>query len=256
MYEATKSLLLRLAKVPPEPHDPMGDVQSLRVFRAAPGYWRYLVAGWLIAQFALLAGFSAALTVIVVVGSLTKMAAIVTTVVGFMALTFIATQAVITFFWLRLNYELRWYKVTDRSLRIRAGIWNVHEMTLTFANIQNITITQGALERLFGISDVRVETAGGGSGTHHAHGGGAGGNLHAGVFRGVADPEAIRGLMLERLRRLADTGLGNVDETQDGEGTPARGVGSVASPEMLRVLAAFRDEARALRRAAERATQC
>ena len=46
MYEQLKSTLLWLLKVPPEPHDPMGDVHSLRVFRAAPGYLRYITIAW------------------------------------------------------------------------------------------------------------------------------------------------------------------------------------------------------------------
>ena len=47
MYEPLKAALLSLLKVPPEPHDPMGDVHSLRVFRAAPGYLRYITVGWI-----------------------------------------------------------------------------------------------------------------------------------------------------------------------------------------------------------------
>ena len=65
MYEGTKSVLLGLVRVPPEPHDPMGDVQSLRVFRAAPGYLRYITVGWAITQAALLLG-----TLVVLVPSL------------------------------------------------------------------------------------------------------------------------------------------------------------------------------------------
>ncbi len=160
-------------------------------------------------------------------------------------------QAIVTYFWLRLNYELRWYKITDRSLRIRSGVWNVHEMTMTFANVQNISIAQGPLERLFGISDVRVETAGGGNSNPHGEGDGLGVNLHVGVFRGVDNPEEIRDLMLERLRRLRDTGLGDLDETRDHGATPAHVAGLGAGSEMLNLLVAFRDEARALRRVAE-----
>src|ERR671921_732817 len=55
MYERVKSSLLWLLKVPPEPHDPMGDVQSLRVFRAAPGYLKYITVGWVISQLGVLA---------------------------------------------------------------------------------------------------------------------------------------------------------------------------------------------------------
>ena len=252
MYERAKSLLLWLVKVPPEPLDPMGDVQSLRVFRAAPGYLRYITVGWGISQILLLIG---ALIVLVtaLIGSTAagSAAVVVVTSLGLLAMLLFLIQAIATYFLLRLNYELRWYKVTDRSLRIRAGVVNVHEMTMTFANVQNITITQGPLERLFGISDVRVETAGGGGDTGpHGRGDGLGGNLHVGVFRGVDRPEDIRDLMLERLRRVRDTGLGDLDETHDVE-RPARAVGLGAGAEMLNLLELFRDEARALRRAAE-----
>src|SRR5207249_3022813 len=63
---------------------------------------------------------------------------------------------------LRLDYEKRWYVVTDRSLRIREGVVKVREMTVNFANIQNISISQGPLQRILGIADLRVDTAGGG----------------------------------------------------------------------------------------------
>ena len=57
-----------------------------------------------------------------------------------------------------------------------ADIYNpyVLETTITFENIQNVTVQQGPLQRLFGIADVRVDTAGGGGGGPHSqHGGGA-----------------------------------------------------------------------------------
>ena len=60
MYEALKARLLWLLKVPPEPLDPMGDVRTLRVFRAAPGYWRYMAVGWLLAEVVVLLGILAA----------------------------------------------------------------------------------------------------------------------------------------------------------------------------------------------------
>ncbi len=62
----------------------------------------------------------------------------------------------------RLNFEKRWYIVTDRSLRVREGILNVREMTVTFANIQNISISHGPVQRAIGIAELRVDTAGGG----------------------------------------------------------------------------------------------
>src|SRR5262245_22362532 len=184
MYERLKSTLLWLLKVPPEPHDPMGDVHSLRVFRAAPGYLRYITLGWLITQLAILVGGSLAFIPLLVASSASGFASIVVIALAVLAaLTFVA-QAGLSFFSLRLNYEMRWYKVTDRSLRIRAGVWNVHEMTMTFANVQNITVSQGPLERLFGIADVKVDTAGG-SGKTGPHGESQGKNVHDATSRGL-----------------------------------------------------------------------
>jgi hypothetical protein len=140
---------------------------------------------------------------------------------------------------------MRWYKVTDRSLRIRTGVWNVSETTMTFDNIQNITVTQGPLERLFGISDVRVTTAGGGEAAAQKKGGHGGGqNLHLGVFRGVDNPDEIRDLMLARLKRLRDTGL--------GDPTDVHAHAAASDDDWPQLLEAFRNEAAALRRVAER----
>ena len=240
MYEALKARLLWLLQVPPEPLDPMGDVRTLGVIRAAPGYWLYMAVGWLLAEVAVLIGILAADVPLAILGSTSTVAGILVAIAIAGTMLLFVVQLAITYFSLRLNYEMRWYKVTDRSLRIRTGVWNVSEMTMTFNNIQNITVTQGPLERLFGISDVRVTTAGGGEAAAPKKGGhGVGQNLHLGVFRGVDNPDEIRDLMLSRLRRLRDTGLG--DPTDDhGHET-----------DWPPLIAALRDEAAALRRVAE-----
>ena len=254
MYEPAKAALLQVLKVPPEPLDPMGDVRSLRVFRAAPGYLRYLVLRWSISQIFVLVpvtlAFGSAFIGATAASSSATPPTIVLVLGGVGAVVYLA-QACFTFFSLRLLYEMRWYKVTDRSLRIRSGIWDVHEMTMTFANVQNINVTQGPIERLFGISDVRVESAGGGgASSHSAHGkGGGGANLHLAVFRGVDNPEQIRDLMLERVQRVRDSGLGDPDDARPHAADHA---GIIDGAGMLPVLAALRDEAKALRAAMSR----
>jgi membrane protein YdbS with pleckstrin-like domain len=241
MYEALKARLLWLLKVPPEPLDPVGDSGSLRVFRAAPGYLRYMTVGWLFTQVGILMGIVAADVPLAIFGTTSPAAALLATIVTVAALVFFVLQLAISYFTLRLNYELRWYKVTDRSLRIRSGVWNVSEMTMTFDNIQNITISQGPIERFFGIADVRVTTAGGGEAAAQKKSGhGTGQNLHLGVFRGVDNPDEIRDLMLARLRRLRDTGLGDPTDDHSHES------------DWLPVVAALRGEAAKLKEVAER----
>jgi len=73
----------------------------------------------------------------------------------------------ITYFLQRLNYEMRWYIVTDRSLRIRSGVVRVREMTMTFANVQGIRLNANPIEGLLGLANVEVQSAGGGGSQAH-----------------------------------------------------------------------------------------
>lgn len=56
MYSRSSSLVLRWLKVPPEPHAPIGDPASLRVFRAGKNFFSLKLVGWTIGQVAALAG--------------------------------------------------------------------------------------------------------------------------------------------------------------------------------------------------------
>lgn len=156
----------------------------------------------------------------------------------------------------RLDFEMRWYMVTDRSLRLRHGVWRVWEMTMSFANIQQVEVTQGPLQRLLGLGDVKVQSAGGGSGAekhaedHH--------DLHVGRFQSVEHATEIRDLILDRLRRFRDAGLGDPDESEHAEvkDQPDLEAASAASRERadpLQAAAALLAAAKDVRAAAEQA---
>ena len=265
MFRFFKTLALRLAKVPPEPHAPAGSPGSIRVFQAAPNYWKYLLVMWglrhivgAIAIFFLLSmtatwesasrtesGDTAAAAkpnrspIDAVWGG--RLAGAIHSL-ELLGLGFFLLQMPVSLAAARLNYEMRWYIVTDRSLRIREGIFRVREMTLTYANVQNISIRQGPLQRLLGIADVVVRTAGGGGATDgHGHQSeGTGGGMHAGTLRAVDNAEQVRDLILDRLRRLRDAGLGDPDDRHHAAASDAVSL-RAAAQELLA-------EARALRR--------
>src|SRR5262249_11868288 len=90
------------------------------------------------------------------------------------------------------------------------GVTTVREMTVNFANIQNISISQGPLQRALKIADLRVDTAGGGGGS--SHGKERSENLHTAWFRGIDNANEVRELIQQRLRRLKDSGLGDHEE--------------------------------------------
>lgn len=233
-----KKLLLRLMRVPPEPHAPSGSAGSAEVFRASRRYLHLKLLRWGAGQVPTFLGLLAALAFLHLVGSgqieiLDEVPhrAIILRFMGWAEVVGIAgflVQIPVSLFFVLLDWEMRWYIVTDRSLRIREGVWRVNEMTMTFANVQEVSIRQGPIERLFGISNLRVRTAGGGasagSGSQHGESGEKSG--HIGYFRGVDNAPAIRDLILERLKRLRDAGLGDPDQPQaeideDAEGMPS-----------------------------------
>lgn len=132
----------------------------------------------------------------------------------------------------RVDYELRHYLVGDRSLRVAQGAWKREEVTLSYANIQNLEVTQGPLERLFGFKSLSISTAGSDGGPGDA-------TSHVVSLVGLEDADELRGLMLNMLRRHHDSGLGDAPER-----VPA------ASALTTRRLVEIRDAARALSEAA------
>jgi len=257
MLEPIKSLMLRLLAVPPEPSLPAGSAETARVFRASRRYLKLKVLRWGAAQASTLIGLIFALAIFDLAAfgaelavrqlpfrALAPIAVTVFEWIEAFGLIAFVVQLPLTLLPILLDWELRWYIVTDRSLRIREGVWRVSEMTMTFANVQEVSIHQGPLERLFDVADVRVRSAGGG--------GGAGGHDreseeksgHIGYFRGVDGAPAIRDLILERLKKQRDAGIGDAEPAL----RPPAWSGDPTSADLLEAARELLAEAKELRR--------
>jgi len=124
----------------------------------------------------------------------------------------------VTFAVMRLEFEMHWYIVTDRSLRIRTGLYHLQEATMSFANLQQVEVKQGPLQRLLGLADVHVQSAGGGSVRPQGQ---IGDSLHTGIFHSVDNANEIRDLILQRLRQFRQAGLGDPDDHAHHVAAPA-----------------------------------
>jgi hypothetical protein len=280
MYDLIRRWTLSLLKAPPQPHPPIGDPASLRIFNAGKNYFRLRIARWTLVELAAFGGLIFWTAFLIDIGNLmreerekrtqmeteaaqvrdsssqtldassdihieatvgkkhSKHQQFPTSVSGFRhacadfalklpagafaliwaikifsAVAFLV-QLPITYAIRRLDYEMRWYMVTDRSLRLRYGVWKISEATMSFANIQQVVVSQGPLQRLLGLGDVRVKSAGGGggkSGDGQGHSCGAD-DMHTGLFHCVTNATEIRDLIIERLRRFREAGLGDPDD--------------------------------------------
>jgi membrane protein YdbS with pleckstrin-like domain len=256
--------LLRLLRVPKEPRLPAGEPGSARVFRAGRRFWHLRLAGWGVQQAATLMGFVglmmvlefAPATVSVYNKGVRRPVSVSTPLAVVRSLEVVAwglwlLQLPVTFMILRLDYELRWYIVTDRAVRLREGILSLTEMTFTLANVQDIRIQQGPLQRVLGLADLELRTAGGSDASpgHDGRGAGLSQNLHVARFRGVENAEAVRDLVNDRMKKARGAGLGDPDDAH-GAHALSTGTPQAAPADLQAALQELLDESARLRAAA------
>lgn len=216
-------------RVPPYPQPPEGSPESIQVFQPGRNYYTFCLLLWFLSHlFVLIALLAVHFLVSKPFVSMPEWAKIAWRSIEVVVALAFTTSAIFTFLSQRLNYALCWYMITDRSLRIRTGVFSVQELTMTFSNIQEIRVTAGPLQNLLKLADVEVQSAGGGSEK--------GASGHTGRFKGVSNANAIRDLMVERLRQYRDSGL--------GDPAPHNGTASDHAMDAARAVLA---EARALR---------
>lgn len=230
LYQGLWGILARWFRVPVEPPAlPTGPGESVSTFRPDPAWLRYLLFRFWI-------GLGVAIVVILANSLAVLIAEFKVGVVVFLAeVLFTIVPAVVAYVALHLRYDSTWYVMSDRSLRIRRGIWIIHETTITYENIQNVSVNQGPVQRFFGIADVLVQTAGGGGGQQQP--GQPAGGAHSGLIEGVKEAQRIRDVLVSRMRHSRSAGLGDEHHDQEHGGW---------TPQQLVLLREVRDAARAL----------
>ncbi len=204
IYQGVWGVMAKWFCVPREhPTLPTRPGESLETFRPAQGFLRYLKFTFWIGLIAI---------DIFILGGwllLTIAAPIAGLLLAPLAFAIAFVPDILAYVAIHLRYDTTWYVLSDRSLRIRRGIWIIHETTISYDNIQNVTVRQGPLQRYFGIADVIIETAGGGSAS--SDGQQQGNSTHLGLIEGVDNAPVIRDRLLGYLRQSATAGLGDED---------------------------------------------
>ncbi|MEM7247859.1 MAG: PH domain-containing protein [Acidobacteriota bacterium] len=223
-------LLRRVLKLPPDPEVSADDATSTTVFRAAKGYYRYRLIKWVITQLWTAVGIVVGLYVFTELpGKLQVMLGRWVVVVEALTIAGFIGQLLVGWHLVGLDYRLRWYFLSSDGLRIREGLAKLREQTVRFANVQNVSIRQGPLQRRFGIADLEIQTAGGGDGGELDE---KEDDLHLAVFRGVDNAEDIRDLVRAELARLKGAGLGDDPAPEDEPSSSEPGDLLVAAREL------------------------
>ena len=237
IYRGVWAVLVQLFRVPHEPPTlPAADHRdTVESFRPAEGFLRYLKFWFWI----LLWPMDVVIAIVMVVLLFTV--PILFFILLIPALVLAILPDVIAYIALHLKYDTMWYVMTDRSLRIRRGIWTIHEVTITFENVQDISVQSGPVQRHFGIANLTVHTAGGGvaSGPH----GEKSTTGHVGIIEGIANAPELRDRIMARLRQSKSAGLGDEEHPHDHRA-------ALAAPawtrDHLEALRAIHDELRAM----------
>ncbi|MDX2016691.1 MAG: PH domain-containing protein, partial [Planctomycetota bacterium] len=231
-------------RVPDGPPTLPGEADAaIRGVRPAEGFLRYLkFRFWLV-----LGIVDVGIILILIV--LAFAAPVVAAILALPALVLLVVPDVVAWLLIHLKYDSTWYVLTDRAARLRRGIVVIDESTITYENVQDVTVTSGPLQRYFGIADVVIQTAGGvvTQGKHGAHT-----TPNQGVIEGVADAQALRDLIMQRVRASKSAGLGDEDPRapQPGPaplrgGEPARREALGLAREIAEVVRGMRADARA-----------
>jgi len=111
-------------------------------------------------------------------------------------------SVVVAYIIARLTYHFYRYELTEDGYRAERGIIWKKYITIPYSRIQNVDIYRGILDRLLGLSDLQIHTAGyGAAGASRL---GSEGRL-PGLSR--EDAEALRDELISRVRQSKNQGL-------------------------------------------------
>lgn len=238
IYRGIWSVLVDLFRVPAErPTLPVKPGEFILSFQPDEGFLRYLKFWFWILLWPMDIAIVIAMTAIFIavwwLGIILLIPALILAVL----------PDILAYIALHLKYDTTWYVMTDRSLRIRRGIWTIKETTITFENVQNLKVQQGPVQRHFGIANLTVDTAGGGGATGpHGEKTSAG---HEGVIEGIANAHEVRDRILLRLRESKTAGLG---DEHHGHALDSGVAGPGWTADHVAALREIRDEVRAMAR--------
>ncbi len=134
-------------------------------------------------------------------------------VFGFMLLWAVPTAIWIPFYYRSIEYQI----LPEEIVAKRGVIWK-SEQRIPYFKITNVNVRRGPLERAFGLGKVGIQTAGFGATS-----------LAEERIAGLRDPEEIRELVMERIRRFGKEPIAITEAP-----TPRPTVRPVAEEELLK----------------------
>ncbi len=120
------------------------------------------------------------------------------------AVGILAAVLIFVLVWVVLYYKSVTYHLNQTEMTWKRGVWFRKTGIVPYNRITNVDIVQGPIMRLFGISNLKIQTAGY-SGSN---------NSSEIALEGIEDPEPLRALIMDYVRGSAPSGAATgVSET-------------------------------------------
>lgn len=102
-------------------------------------------------------------------------------------------------FWANLYWKNYRFELLDDKIVVHSGVIGRRKAMIPYERIQNVNVVKGILERIYGLSSIQIETAGGA-------GGGPGNGFYAakslaeGTIQGLVETEQMEKFILKKIK--------------------------------------------------------
>lgn len=90
--------------------------------------------------------------------------------------------------WVSLYWKNYSFEFLNERVVIKRGVISKRKVSIPYERIQNVNIVKGVFERIFNVSNIQIETAGGAR--------------VEGTIQGILDPEPIEGFILRKVKAI------------------------------------------------------
>ena len=129
-----------------------GSVVETRTFKPSPGFLRYLSMSWIIWT---VSGTVLSLPILLIPDPAGRY------VLGGIWAVFIFWM-ICVWMWIGPYYRSFAYRIDNDAVRMKYGVFWKQDTTVPYNKITNVDVTQGPLQRVYGLGTIHVQTAGAG----------------------------------------------------------------------------------------------
>jgi uncharacterized membrane protein YdbT with pleckstrin-like domain len=112
------------------------------------------------------------------------------------------------YFWAKAHVRNFSYQITGTHIIIQRGVFSKRRDSIPFSRIQNISVTSGFFDRMFGLSNVQIETAGGSGMVYPMGKRGRAAMSAEGFIPGQTNPQFIESKIREMVKKHDSGGGG------------------------------------------------